>query len=124
MDILTVLIIMAVILFLSFLAETLTEAVFGTLQKKIPALAGFDWILMYIAMAVGVLLAWVYHFDLVYLLSEFLRSYAPTLTIPIVPITGVGITLTGLAIGRGSNYIHDLYSRFFVKPTLPAPPTG
>lgn len=111
-----------VITLLAFLVESLTEYFFGKLVENIPALKPFGWLLMYIAMAIGIAGAWVYQFDLLYLLGNFLEEM---LTIqggaPVVlnvPLTWFGITLTGMGIGRGANFIHDAVSKYFVKPQV------
>jgi hypothetical protein len=107
--------ILAIILFLSFLVEALTEYVFGQVAEHVKVLQPYQWTLTYIALAVGVLAAFWYRFDLVYLLARFLEQYAPGVLVEI-PQTNLGIILTGLAIGRGANFIHDLITKFFVKP--------
>ena len=110
-----VLAILAVILFLSFLVEALVEYVFGQAAQHVPAIQPYQWLLMYVALVVGVLAAFVYRLDLVHLLAAFLDDISPG-AIGAIPQTTLGIVLTGLAIGRGSNFIHDLVTRFFVKP--------
>lgn len=103
-----ILAILAVILLLAFMVESLTEYIFGQAAQHIPALAPYSWALMYIALAIGIAGAFIYHFDLIHLLSQFMGQE--------IPITPFGIALTGAAIGRGSNYIHDLVAKFFSKP--------
>ena len=103
----SILAILAVILLLAFMVESLTEYFFGQLAANIPALKPYSWLLIYVAAAVGVLGAFVYKFDLLSLLGGYLQ-----VNIPIGPF---GIAITGAAIGRGSNYIHDIISKFFVK---------
>lgn len=97
-----------VIFLLAFLVESFVEYFFGQAVDHFPKLQPWKWALMYVAAAVGVIAAFVYQFDLVHLLGEYLG----------VPIqsTIFGIILTGLAIGRGSNFIHDLIDTFFKKP--------
>jgi hypothetical protein len=99
--------IIAIIFLLSFLIESLVEAVLGTPFDKIPFLTPWKWTLMYAALGVGVIGAHVYQFDLLALLSQYLGTPIKT--------TFFGVTLTGLAIGRGSNYLHDLVQKWF-KP--------
>lgn len=99
--------ILAIIFFLAFLVEALVEYIFGQAAQHIPALQPYQWTLMYVALAVGVGAALVYRLDLVFLLSEFLGGS--------IQQTLLGTILTGLAIGRGSNFIHDITARFFVK---------
>ena len=96
---------LSIILALAFLAETLVEAIFGRLMDHIPALQSFKWALVYIAIIVGIIGAFVYQFDLIYLLGQFLESP--------VQQTMFGIIITGIAIGMGSAYIHQFISRFF-----------
>mgnify|MGYP005820269439 CR=1 FL=1 len=101
--------VLAVIFLLAFLVESLVEYLFGAPFEHIAVLAPYKWTLMYISMAVGILGAFVYQFDLLALLSQFVE-------VPMA-ITTFGIILTGCAIGRGANYLHDLVKTYFVKPT-------
>lgn len=98
---------LAIILMLSFLVETLVEAIFGEPINHVPTLTPYKWTIMYLALGVGVLGAFVYQFDFICLLGRFLEiPNAP-------PVTTFGIVLTGLAIGRGSNYIHQVITKYF-----------
>lgn len=100
--------ILAIVFLLAFLVESLVEFLFGQAFAHFPAIQPYSWALMYVAAAVGVVMAFIYRLDLVYLLAQLLElKWEPNV---------VGFILTGLAIGRGSNYIHDLVTRFFVKP--------
>ena len=103
--------ILGVILLLAFLVESLVEYLFGPIFDKIPSLTKAKWTLMYIAMATGILGAVVYSFDLLYLLGQLLSVE--------VPKTVYGIVITGMAIGRGSNYLHDILTKFFSKSNTP-----
>jgi hypothetical protein len=68
---------------------------------------------MYIAIAVGILATLIYRFDVIYLLATYLGLDK---TIPIFQnVTVIGMIITGVAIGKGSNYLHDFLKRFFVK---------
>lgn len=107
MENISVLAIMAVILLFAFLAETLTEFLFGDLFEQVPALNPYKWCLKYIAVVVGVAGAFVYQFDIIYLLGNFLQTD--------IVMTSFGIAISGVAIGKGSNYIHDLITKFFVE---------
>lgn len=106
--VLPVLVTLAIILLVAFLVETLVEFVFADVFLQIPGAAQFKWTVKYIAIAVAVYAAFWYRFDLVALLSAFLDS-------PQVEISTFGMIITGVAIGKGSNYLHDLIDRFF-KP--------
>lgn len=86
---------------LTFLTESFTEYVFGTIFNKIPKIEPYKWTLMYLAMAAGIGLAFYYTIDLIAMIP------------PGSEITTVGIVLSGLAIGRGSNFLHQFVSQFF-----------
>lgn len=103
-------IVLLVILLLAFLVETTVEYFFGQACGRIAALQPYQWLLMYVAAAVGVGGAFLYGFDLLYILGNFLggSEYIPG-------PSWLGVLLTGLAIGRGSNFVHDLVSKFFMK---------
>jgi hypothetical protein len=103
--------ILVVMVGLAFLVETLTEAVFGPLFDKLPVLTPHKWALMYVALVVGVVGALVYNFDLLAVLSVTVGMEHPI-------ETGVfGMIITGLAIGKGSNYLHQFISKFFPAKT-------
>lgn len=104
----TVLAILAVIFLLAFLTESMTEYLFGSIIDHVPALKPYNWLLMYVAAGVGVVGAFIYQFDLLHLLGEFVSAE--------IPVHWFGVLLTGLGIGRGSNYLHDLVQKYFVKP--------
>jgi hypothetical protein len=99
---------LVIILLLAFLTETLVEFVFADLFEHIPAAEPFKWTIKYVAIAVGIGGAFVYGFDLIALLSQYLEN-----TITATPF---GITITGIAIGKGSNYLHQIISQFFPEP--------
>jgi len=109
MDVLKLL---AVIFLLAFLVESLVEYLFGQLIAHLPVFQPYGWVLVYISAAVGVVCALFYGFDLLYLLGNWLEVSWSKLAEPSI----IGMVMTGLAIGRGANYLHDLVSKFFVKP--------
>lgn len=96
---------LAVMLMLAFLVETLVEAVFGRVADHFPKLTPYKWLLIYIAVAVGIIGAFRYQFDLIYLLSQYLNSP--------VEQTEFGIIITGISIGMGAGYFHQLVSTYF-----------
>lgn len=99
--------IMGVVFLLAFLTESMVEYVFGTLFEKIQKLTPYKWALMYVSAVVGVGLAFYYALDLVSLLAVVLgENIAPS---------PVGFILTGLAIGRGANYLHQVVNTYFPK---------
>lgn len=104
----SVLAILSVIFLLAFLTESLVEYLFGAVADHIPALTPYKWVLMYISAGVGVAGAFIYSFDLLYLVGQFVEAE--------IASTAFGITLTGLAIGRGAGYLHDLVNKYFKKP--------
>ncbi len=89
---------------LAFMAESTTEYVFASwidlLQAAHPDLAKVQP-LKYIALAVGLALAFAYSLDL--LREAFGVVASPAWT---------GIMLTGLAVGRGANYLHDFAVKY------------
>lgn len=97
--------ILGVIFLLAFLIESLVEYVFGTIADQVAVLTPWKWVAKYIAMVVGIVAAFIYRFDLLSLLGTYIGTA--------VPLTELGIILTGAAIGRGSNYLHDIVKQFF-----------
>lgn len=112
-----VIVFLGIIFLLSFIVESFTEYFFGKLFEKIPRLQPYQWTLQYIAAVIGVAGAFIYKFDLLFLLATYLNDILKT-TVEF-PSTWFGILLTGLAIGRGSNYIHQIISTWFKKPDVP-----
>ena len=100
------LLILAIALALAFLVETMVEYLFGEIVNHVPKLAPYKWLLMYVAAAFGVGVALFYRVDLLALIIQ-------------QEATIVGMVITGLAIGRGSNYLHQFISKFF--PGKPVP---
>ncbi len=108
MTLLAVLVPLAIIFALAFLAESMVEYTLGTLFEKVEPLRPFKWALMYVALFVGVGLALYYKLDLIALIPQILESEAQ-------PGTVVGMVLTGLGIGRGAEYLHKFVSSYLVK---------
>ncbi len=106
----SVLAILAVIFLMSFLVEALVEYVFGVPFDKFEVLKPYKWLLMYLGLAAGVLGAFIYQFDVIHLLSEWLKSP--------IEVHSFGMVLTGLMIGRGSNFVHDVIKKFFQNDPL------
>jgi hypothetical protein len=97
----------AIAFLLAFLVESMTEYIFGTAVDKFPALSRWRWTLMYIALGVGVGMAFYYQLDLISMIASLVDQT--------IPVSWLGILLSGLAIGRGSNYIHQLMSEHLPK---------
>ena len=102
--------VLSVILLFSFLVETVVEALVGKPIDEFPNLKKYKpYILTYLAVAVGVYGAFVYQFDLMYILSLQFEPH------PSIQMTTLGIILSGIAIGMGSSYLHDLFGKFILK---------
>jgi hypothetical protein len=102
-------------LLLAFMVETLVEFLFGELFSHIPALLPHKWLLMYIAIGAAIGMAFFYQLDLPFLLAQFLEVEWE----PLSCVSWPGMLASGIAIGKGSNYLHDLIKKFFVKPSSP-----
>ena len=92
----------ALVFFLAFFTETIVEYILGTPMDKIAQVKPFKWCLMYASAVVGVLLAFFYRLDVV---AELYGE-----------ATWVGMVITGLAVGRGSNFVHDLWAKH-IRPS-------
>ncbi len=103
-----ILAVLGVIFLLAFLVETLVEFLAAPLFDHLPALTGVKWAQMYLAVAAGIAGAFVYRFDLLYLLGGFLGVN--------IACNAFGVAITGIAIGKGANYLHDVVSKYFVQP--------
>lgn len=105
--------ILAVSFALAFLTETFVEYFVGTPMDKVEKLKPWKWLLMYVAAGVGVFLALFYKLDLIALaarLASSITGVATSLEVVTVP----GMVLTGLGLGRGSNFLHDFVSRYIM----------
>jgi len=92
-----------VFMFLAFMAtEGTVEYFLGVLFDKIKLLSPYKWVLMYFSAIVGVFLALQFQMDLFKIIGLEAVDY---------PWLGAG--LTGLLLGRGANFINDVWQRFF-----------
>jgi len=96
---------LGLILALAFIVQSLTEALFGRVMDHFPVLQAYKWTLVYLAVAVGIVGSFVYQFDFMFLLGRFAGSP--------VDKTIYGIVITGISIGMGASYVHQLISKFF-----------
>lgn len=103
---------LGVIFFVAFLVTSIVEAVFGQAFEQIAALKPYKWAQVYLAYAAGIMMAFVYGFDLIALLGQFLGST--------IAVTVAGTIATGIGIGMGASWLHDAVKTYFIKPTLPA----
>lgn len=111
---------LSIVFAFAYMVESLVEMVWGTLEKivlsVIPGIKTY-WtpelriaIIQLTAMGAGIAGAFVFRFDILYILSLFLSTYTGQVMLTISPF---GMVLTGLAIGRGSNFIHQFVGKFF-----------
>ncbi|RJO64967.1 MAG: hypothetical protein C4540_02420 [Candidatus Omnitrophota bacterium] len=109
---------LAIVFLLAFITESAVEYVFGTPFNKIPQLTPYKWLLMYIALLVGVGLTFFYKLDLIAMLSIWLLELFPGWIVVLGLYqsgTWVGYIATGYAVGRGSVFVHDLASKYILK---------
>ena len=89
-----------VLMLLAFVVtEGTVEYLLGTAFDKVEALKQYKWLLMYASAGLGVFIAFYYKVDLL--------AYAG------LPEGPVGYAFTGVLLGRGANFINDLWQRFF-----------
>ena len=89
----------ALMMFLGFIAtEGTVEYIAGTLFDKVAKLQPHKWLLMYVSLAAGIFLAFYYGLDMVALFGQ--------------PETPVGIVITGIVMGRGANFVSDVWSKY------------
>ncbi len=107
-----------VILFLAFVIETVVEAFFAPVFNFFPRLQKYKPAQMYVAIALGVTGAFLFQFDILYLVGSLLARLVG-IENPI-RITWFGILLTGVSTGMGSAYIHRFVSKIAPakKPVL------
>ena len=88
---------------LSVVVEALVEYFVGTPMNKIPKLAPYKWALMYVALGVGIGLAWFFQIDL------FAIGFK-------IEPSSVGMILTGVLIGSGSSKFRQFVSKYLPVP--------
>lgn len=116
-------VVLGLILILAFILETLVEAIFGMWidyiavpfpvlkQYKTPILKTLAWVL-------GVALAFGFKLDLIGYLSEIISNILEEDYI-VTAQPWLLYTITGLAMGQGSSFLHQIMDKFF-----PAKPPG
>ena len=112
----TITILIAVAFALAFLVESLVEYLLGTPMEHVAALKPWKWSLMYIAAVVGVALAIYWQIDLIAIVANGVASMTGMDLVWKVSI--IGQILSGLVIGRGSNFLHDFLTKALKKPEL------
>lgn len=103
-----------IIFILSFIVQTLVEAFFSDFFLKIPVLTPYQWTQKYIAWVVALVGAFIYQFDVLFIIGKYIAELMHV--DPPVVLTSYGVFLTGIAIGKGSNYIHGLIMKVVKKP--------
>ena len=94
----------AVLMFFGFIAtEGCVEYFLGMLFEKVTKLTPFAWLLMYVSLAGGLFLAFAYQLDAVEMAFGIASPTMPWL----------GIVLTGVVIGRGANFVADVWKKYF-----------
>ncbi len=106
-----------IILFLGLFIESIVEAVLASLFDHFPKIQPYKWTQAYVAIALGIVAAFLYKLDLIYLFGMLLAKLTGVDPSPI-PMTALGLILTGLAIGKGSNYLHELIKKFLPSKSL------
>lgn len=106
--------IVLVLSLLAYLLETGVESVIGEyidlfVKNEKARLA----ILKSIPVVAGILIALFYKMDVVYLLADFVKAD----WLPLAQPSWVGMVMTGFGIGKGSSYLHDVFKKYFIKPT-------
>ena len=86
------------VLALAFLAESLTEYLFAAPLSALRLPAD---LIRYVAVIVGVILAWVYNVDI----TRDILGLTPQ-------PAALGVVLTGVVLGRGASYVHDFYQSY------------
>ncbi len=130
-----VLVMLGEILLASFIIERGVEFLFGTVANLLvgifPGLSNLllpnqqtgkagsfrSGFIQLMAVIFGIFSAWIWKFDLFYLFAQ-LRVFLAGETdagLILLEITPWGIVLTGVVIGMGSVFIHEVYKTYFGK---------
>jgi hypothetical protein len=103
--------VLGLVFLLALMVESIVEYFIGPVFDKTARLQPYKWCLMYIAAGVGILGCFFYRFDMIYFLGYYLAVGDAAFAGP----SWLGMLLTGLTVGRGSNAVHDLIMKFFVR---------
>lgn len=114
-----------VVLFLALFIQTPTEFLFdrveGILVTVFPGLAVIlekprlrKGIISLVTVGLGIFAAFLYQLDVIFLVSEIFAIIAAVNGPTIIRVTWFGLILTGVTIGMGSSYLHDI----LLKPLL------
>lgn len=119
MAISTVLVFIGIAFLLAFFVETMIEYILGTPIdniKQLQFLREYKWVLRYVAAGVGVYFAFYWKIDLVSITASVISDLVDADIL--WEVSNAGIVVSGLAIGRGSNYLHEFLSKHLKKPDV------
>ena len=92
----------ALMMLFGFMAtEGAVEYILGTLFDKVESLTPYKWALMYASLAAGIFLAFYYSLDMVTLFN--------------IDATPVGTVMTGIVMGRGANFVSEVWQKYIAK---------
>jgi hypothetical protein len=109
-------VLIAVAFSLAFLTESFVEYFVGIVFDKIKRLAPAKWTLAYVAALVGVGLALYWKIDLIAVIANGVAQM--TNNEATWQVSWVGQVLSGITIGRGSNFLHDFLAKYLKKPDV------
>jgi hypothetical protein len=116
---------LGMVFFLALFIQTPTEFLFdrieGILIGIFPGLAVIlekprlrKGIISLVTVGLGIFAAFLYQLDVIYLVSEVFAVLAVVEGPTMIGVTWFGLALTGITIGMGSSYLHDIV----LKPLL------
>ena len=96
----------AILMFFSFIAtEGFVEYFLGTLFERVEKIKPFAWLLVYVSLFAGLGLTFAFELDAV--------AKVFGITSPAMP--WLGTALTGVVIGRGANFVADVWKKYLTK---------
>ena len=117
MNISTVIALFGAAFALAVLLEGAVEYLIGTPMDQSEKAKKWKWLLIYPSMILGILICLYYGLDLIVLIVYVLSKLAGGEVV--WNVTWVGMILSGILIGRGSNYLHDFLVKVLVLPPVP-----
>lgn len=116
---LSVFVYIAVAFALAFLVESTVEYVFGELFEHLPEkIKAQKWALRYLALLVGVGVAWYWQIDLIAAIARIVAYLINPLSDYVWLVSPLGVVLSGIGIGRGAVYLHDWLKNAIKKPDV------
>lgn len=110
------------VIFFSAIVEAVVEYLFGIPADYVPWLTrNKGWMIPVVSIGIGILGAFQFRLDLFYIYGQFLEGalaeISGTLIAMHIKITTLGIILTGILLARGSNFVHEIFKRWFKLDT-------